>query len=290
MSVTIVKEYDEATGELISEERKERERITFPDGSLRIHHLSERKFGQEYKKGNKFNFIVDQSIRGLMQKLSLKEIGYLTVLSTYENYDGVLFLTERAKKPMGVSEIRKAINVSRNEIARDIIDKLVNLDALKIIEVEKKGVFYSAYMISDDFFFKGRLKRLHRGQVTKQFTTRMREVYSENGAASTGWLSLLMQYLDDENFLISNINRSPFDEPVAMSQQDIADVTGVSKAMVNHRLRNMMIQGYSVWEATTTKETGTRYRLNPLVANKMPEDTFDTILNNFILKSSDVVK
>lgn len=278
---------DMKTGQVIEQVIEDTTKFVNSEG-IEVIHKGKINSSFTYKTGRKFSFIKDEAARELMLKLEFKDIGYLVQLSTYADYDGILLPSVRAKKPLvSWADFQKVLGMTRAEYAKAVVQRLLIAEALIEIEVELQGVRYNSYKISPNFFLRGSIPKKDRKAVTKSYSKGMRAVYSENKQASTGWLAILLPFLDKEtNILIKNPAKLATEDGVPLSLQEIADNTGISKQIVAKRIREMKVVGFPVFETIITEGSKIKYKVNPLVANKMSLEVEQSAIKEFCMRGN----
>lgn len=235
----------------------------------------------------KFTSIKIKQYSTLIEKLSATQLGYLLLLSSYQRYDtGVLYIDDQANIPMEISQIAEVLCKSELTSKR-LISSLIELKAIFEIEVKYGKQTYTGYKVCNDFFYKGASpSRKETLNSIKQYIEEIREVYEENGAAATGWLSKLLPYVDKQtNFICFNPDREILYEDMdAMTRRDIELATNAVKRDVSLRIRTMKIHGYMVFAEIVTGGRYRKIKINPLIYNRMSGDVRSAVLKDFTIK------
>lgn len=289
MPITDIMGVVQETGEMIKLGEEDIARYRDSSGILTHHHEAKKENRwQKRADGREFSFSQDTSIRPLMASLSVADIGRLAFLSTYARYDGILWTSRVASKPISTpKEIQNILGLSKVSYAEALIQKALVCGILETATYKKEGEDVGCFVLNNNVFFKGRIPSKLRGKCTKQYLTGIRKVYQENTAGDTGWLVTLLPFLDkDTNILVNNPLRPLEEKANPMSLQDLADVTGSSKQLISRRLNNMKICNYPVFECIRTEGKYTKYKMNPLVANKMSKDAEDAAIQEFSMRGN----
>ncbi|MFI3684267.1 hypothetical protein VBH15_04845 [Vagococcus fluvialis] len=237
--------------------------------------------------GRTFTSIKLRQYSELIDRLSTTQLGHLLLLSSYQRYDtGILYLDDQAKIPMSIVEISEVLCKSELTSKR-LIKSLMDYEAIYEVKVTYGKNEYEGFKVCNEFFYKGASpSRNETLNSIKQYIEEIREVYVKNGAASTGWLSKLLPFVDRQtNFICFNPNREVlYEELDSMTRKDIEQATNAVKRDVSLRIRTMQIHGYMVFAEIVTGGGYRKIKLNPLIYNRMSGDVSRTVLKDFTIK------
>lgn len=188
--------------------------------------------------------------------LTSAQCGYLLVLSTYINYDGLLVTSERGN-PMTRTDMLAALQLreSQRSTLSDFLTTCINYG---IIREE-----YDGFAISSGFHFRGKMEEIN---VAQSFITKLREMASENKPEHLGFIYKLIPYINKySNSICANPNEQVPSRRHKLNRKQVAEVTGVSPAYVSRIISTMTYEGKSVFAKVSTATEGTFYMLNPTI-------------------------
>ncbi|MBS4195341.1 hypothetical protein [Lederbergia citri] len=204
--------------------------------------------------GRKRSFVWNR-LEGLpyvISSLTTAQCGYLLVLSSHVDYEGLLVKSENNKEPMSTDDMRKALRASKSTFY-DFLDACINYGII----TEVDGRFY----IAQHFHFRGKTAG---DRVVKTYIRKLREMYKEVSAHDIGLLYRMLPYIHVEtNMLCANP-----DEPIPknirkFNRRELAEAVGVNPVIISRAIGRMTFEGNSVFAKITTATEGTFYMLNP---------------------------
>lgn len=188
--------------------------------------------------------------------LTSAQCGYLLVLSTYINYDGLLVTSERGN-PMTRADMLTALKLreSQRSTLSDFLTTCINYG---IIREE-----YDGFAISSGFHFRGKMEEVN---VAQSVITKLREMASENKPEHLGFIYKLIPYINKySNSICANPNEQIPSRRQKLNRKQVAEVTGVSPTQVSRIISTMTYEGKSVFAKVSTATEGTFYMLNPTI-------------------------
>ncbi len=281
--------FDTETG-VIERELKAGDRIISNEQAEAYREIQERK----QSRGKSFTFGDMDSIREIKEDvrmakelkdktaLSCIELGYLLVLQTYTNFDGILYESSQAMKPMNRVSIGRVLGIKKSNTVTQLVDKLLENELL--IEVEEpleNGKTAKGFKVNEKYHFKGKSKNRN---VVKVFSTKVREAYGELKPADLGLLYMILPYISYEtNVLCHNPYEQDARKIEAMSIDDLVKITGYSLAELKRKITNMKFGEYTVF-SKTTKNRKVHFTVNPLVFYRKEGEAPQALVNTFLIQ------
>lgn len=218
---------------------------------------AERRYAQQGGKGRKETFFFNGMDRldYVIEALTTAQCGYLLVLSSYIDFDGLIIRSENDKSPMTPSDMQRALKASHSTFY-DFLDNCVSHG---IITDGGDGRFY----VTRQFHFRGKTEG---ERVVKTIIAKLREMYTEVSAHDIGLLYRMIPYIHvDSNMLCANPEEKSPKHVRKLNRKQLAEVVGVSPALISRATARMTYRGKSVFAKITTATDGTYYMLNPQV-------------------------
>lgn len=204
-------------------------------------------------RAEKFFFNGMDRLDYVIQSLTTAQCGYLLVLSSYIDFDGLIIRSENDKTPMSTKDMQRALNIKQSSFY-DFLDACLSHG---IITEDGKGRFY----VTRQFHFRG---KSNGDRVVKTIIAKLREMFAEVSANDIGLLYRLIPYIHvDSNILCANPEEKSPKHVRKLNRKQLAEVAGVSPALISRATGRMVYRGSSVFAKITTATDGTYYMLNP---------------------------
>lgn len=189
----------------------------------------------------------------VIQALTTAQCGYLLVLSSYIDFDGVIIRSEKDKTPMTPSDMQRALKASPSTFY-DFLDACLSHG---IITEDGGGRFY----VTRRFHFRGKTEG---DRVVKTIIAKLREMFAEVSAHDIGLIYRLIPNIHIEsNILCVNPEEKSPKHVRKLNRKQLADVADVSPELISRVTGRMIYRGKSVFAKITTATDGTYYMLNP---------------------------
>lgn len=188
------------------------------------------------------------------EALTFAQSGYLLILSSHVNYDGLLVNNENDKSPMTTDDMRKALRLEKKRSTfYDFLDACMNYGIISEVD----GRFY----VAQHFHFRGKTEG---SRVVKTYITMLRRMYKEVSAHDIGLLYRMLPYINVEtNILCANPEEKDTKHIRKFNRKQLAEAVGVSPAVISRATSRMIFEGKSVFAVIKTATDGTFYMLNP---------------------------
>lgn len=218
---------------------------------------AQRRYNAQGGQGRKETFFFNRMARldYVIEALTTAQCGYLLILSSYIDFDGLIIRSENNKTPMSPADMQRALRASQSTFY-DFLDACT---AHGIITESDDGRFY----VTPLFHFRG---KTDGDRVVMTMITKLREMYSEVSAHDIGLLYRLIPYIHrDSNILCANPEEQSAKHVRKFNRKQLADAVGVSPALISRATSRMVFRGKSVFAKITTATDGTFYMLNPQI-------------------------
>lgn len=230
-----------------------------------------RRIFKQRMEGRKagFTFNAMDGMKYVGQTLSTAQCGYLLILASYLNYDGVLVRSERDYTPLKQSDMIEILHLKQTQSST--VSNFVNA-ALNygIMSRDEKG----AYSIAPHVHFKG--KNREGVAVVRAYIAQLRLLADTNKPDHIGFIYKLLPYMHKTtNVLCANPDEL---EPALiqkLTRQDLAAITGVHVDSISRVIRSMKIAERPVFAKITTATDGTFYMLNPEIFRRADSADYD---------------
>lgn len=236
--------------------------------SLEQREIRRRKARQKGEgRKESFFFSVMERMHYVTSVLTPAQCGYLLVLTSHVNFDGLLVRSEKDSTPMTPTEMQNALNLpkSKRSTFTDFLDACLNHGIIKREE--------SGYYVEQGFHFRG---KTGGERVARTYITQLREMYKEVSAHDIGLLYRLIPFIHvDSNILCENPNEKNENEIVKFNRKTLAEVIGVTPQVISRATSRMVYDGKSVFAKVTTATEGTFYMLNPSIFRRADRDNYD---------------
>jgi hypothetical protein len=228
-----------------------------------------RRIGKQKGEGRKesFFFSVIERMHYVASALTPAQCGYLLVLTSHVNWNGLLVRSEKDSTPLTPAEMQKALNLAKSKRSTftDFLDACLNHG---IIKKEPAG-----YYVEKGFHFRGRTEG---ERVVRTYITQLREMYKDISAHDVGLLYRLIPYIHvDSNILCENPNEKDARAVVKHNRKTLAEAIGVTPQVISRATSRMIYDGKSVFAKVTTATDGTFYMLNPSIFRRSDRDDYD---------------
>src|SRR5690606_12831250 len=213
-----------------------------------------RRIMAQSASGRKRSFVWNRLERMpyVISSLTSAQCGYLLVLSSHVDYEGLLVKSENNKEPMSTEDMRKALRASKSTFY-DFLDACINYG---IITKTEEGFF-----IAQHFHFRG---KTDGDRVVKTYIRKLREMYKEVSAHDIGLLYRMLPYIHVETNVLCANPEEPIPKNVRkFNRKELAEAVGVNPAVISRAIGRMTFEGNSVFAKITTATDGTFYMLNP---------------------------
>lgn len=220
-----------------------------------------------------FSFSYQKKIQEVYNKmdLTLKQIGYMVILSAYTDYDNMLKLTPESNVPMTKKELGAVLNISRNVTIDKLLRDLIKGNVLTVKTVKRYGKEHEAYFLSRDIFFKNNAaeKKKVKGTV-RTFDESIKAVYAEGNTkpADIGFIWITLQYVNiHHNFLTHNVDEADPSKDEKITILELSKLLGLDEKETRARISGTKFNGMYVYSRITVGRSKT-IKMNPLVANR----------------------
>lgn len=214
-----------------------------------------------------FTFNVMENLPYVASALTSAQCGYLLVLSTYINRDGLIVNSERDNTAMSQNEMLKALKLRETQRST-LTDFLAVCIDYGIMRKEAEG-----YYIADGFHVK---YKAPNDRVVRSYITKLREMASENKPEQLGFIYKLLPYIHKTtNMLCDNPNELQPSHVRKLNRKQLAEKAGVSPTYVTTLTSKMTFKGKSVFAKITTPTDGTFYMLNPSIFRRADRTDYD---------------
>lgn len=213
------------------------------------------RFAMAKKGGRKESFFFSGMVRMdyVIDALTTAQCGYLLVLSSYIDYDGLIVRNENDPTPMSTEEMQHSLRVPQSTF----YDFLGACLSHGIITDSGDGRFY----VTRQFHFRG---KTDGDRVVKTIIAKLREMYSEVSAHDIGLLYRMIPYIHrDSNILCATPEEQSPRHVLKLNRKQLAEVADVSPALISRATNRMVYRGKSVFAKISTATDGTYYMLNP---------------------------
>jgi hypothetical protein len=228
-----------------------------------------RRIGKQKGEGRKesFFFSVIERMHYVASSLTPAQCGYLLVLTSHVNWDGLLVRSEKDSTPLTPSDMQKALKLTdtKRSTFTDFLDACLSYG---IIKRESNG-----YYIERGLHFRGKTEG---ERVVRTYITQLREMYKEVSAHDVGLLYRLIPFIHvDTNILCANPNEKDARSVVKFNRKTLAEAIGVTPQVISRATSRMIYDGKSVFAKVTTATDGTFYMLNPSIFRRSDRDDYD---------------
>jgi hypothetical protein len=228
-----------------------------------------RRIAKQKGEGRKesFFFSVIERMYYVANALTPAQCGYLLVLTSHVNFDGLLVRSEKDSTPLTPTEMQKALNLTKSKRSTftDFLDACLNHGIIKRNE--------DGYYIEKGFHFRGRTEG---ERVVRTYITQLREMYKEVSAHDVGLLYRIIPFIHvDSNILCENPNEKDARSVVKFNRKSLAEAIGVTPQVISRATSRMIYDGKSVFAKVTTATDGTFYMLNPSIFRRSDRDDYD---------------
>lgn len=214
-----------------------------------------RKLERDGGRGNMFSFADMENIRYITSNVPDRFCGYLLYLQSYLNYDGVISNTN--KTPMKRGDMMTALGVKRTTFSEFM--KCMERHSI-IYEEVRNGA--TVYTIDPAYHWRGTTKNQ---RVIKVFSTALRELYRDVGAADLGFVYKLLPFVHFEtNFICGNPYESDPNNIAKLGMDDIARLTGLTSMSVYNKMRKLKLDEHYVFAQVSRGDTA-YYMINPFI-------------------------
>jgi hypothetical protein len=228
-----------------------------------------RRFAKQKGEGRKesFFFSVIERMHYVTSVLTPAQCGYLLVLTSHVNWDGLLVRSEKDSTPLTPTEMQKALKLAKSKRSTftDFLDVCLNQGVIKKEE--------SGYYVEKGFHFRGRTEG---ERVVRTYITQLREMYKEISAHDVGLLYRLIPFIHvDTNFLCANPNEKDARSVIKFNRKTLAEAIGVTPQVISRATSRMIYDRKSVFAKVTTATDGTFYMLNPSIFRRADRNDYD---------------
>ena len=219
---------------------------------------AQRRFAIQSEGGRKESFFFNgmERLDYVIEALTTAQCGYLLVLSSYIDFDGLIIRSEKDKTPMSTTDMQRVLRLTgtKQSTFYDFMDACA---AHGIITESDDGRFY----VTRQFHFRGKTAG---DRVVKTIIAKLREMYTEVSAHDIGILYRMIPYIHiDSNMLCVNPEEKSPKHVRKLNRKQLAEVADVSPALISRATGRMTYRGKSVFAKITTATDGTYYMLNP---------------------------
>lgn len=215
----------------------------------------------------KFVFNVMDNVPYVSEALTSAQCGYLLVISTFINFDGLIVTSERDGEPMTRADMVQALGL--RDTQRSTLSEFLSACFDYGIMTEKDGGYY----INNGFHMRG---KTDNPNVVRSIIVRLREMAKVNKPEHIGLLYKLIPYISKySNILCENPNEEIPSKRVKLNRKRIAEITGVADSYITRITRTMIYREKSVFAKVTTATDGTFYMLNPTIFRRADRTDYD---------------
>lgn len=238
-----------------------------------IQPLAQREAGRRIMRQNRegrkdsFFFSVMERMNYVTSVLTPAQCGYLLVLTSHVDFEGLLIRSEKDTAPMTQALMQKTLKLSdtKRSTFTDFLDVCLNNGIIK-----REG---DDYYVEKGFHFRGKTKG---ERVVRTYITQLREMYKEVSAHDIGLLYRLIPFIHvDTNILCTNPNEKDARSVVKFNRKTLAEAIGVTPQVISRATSRMIYDGKSVFAKVTTATDGTFYMLNPSIFRRSDRDDYD---------------
>lgn len=222
-------------------------------------------------KSNKvFTFVEMNEIERGLNKLSMKDLGYLLVMETYIDYKNMLKLTPEHKLPMTREELAKALKVSPRTIVA-LIQRFKKNGLITESYTELYGKKYKGIFLSDEYCFRKSKDNQARktDNAVKLFMSDLQDVYSYTNISATdiGFIYKIIPYLHYKtNYIVHNPDETDPAKAQYVSVNDLAEKFGISRQRASDRLSRLVYGNKYVFSRTKIgSKREVRLKANPFI-------------------------
>lgn len=229
-----------------------------------------RRIAKQKAEGRKERFVFNamDKMPYVGDVLTSAQCGYLLVLSTYINYDGLIVTSERNGEAMSRNDMLAALGLRESQ--RSTLSEFITTCTNYGIMCETAD----GLTISDAIHTRG---KVDNPNVVRSYVTRLREMARTNKPEHIGFLYKLIPHIHKHsNILCENPNEDIPSKRGKLNRKQIAEATGVSTGYVTRLTSSMTYNGRSVFAKVTTATEGTFYMLNPQIFRRADRDYDDT--------------
>lgn len=219
---------------------------------------AQQRFAMHGGEGRKEKFFFNgmERLDYVIEALTTAQCGYLLVLSSYIDYDGLIIRTENDPTPMSTEDMQRVLSITPAR-SSTFYDFLSACTSYGIITDSGDGRYY----VTRRFHFRG---KTDGERVVMTIIARLREMFKEISAHDIGLLYRLIPYIHiDSNMLCANPEEKSPKHVRKFNRKELAEVLGVSPALISRATGRMIYRGKSVFARITTATDGTYYMLNP---------------------------
>lgn len=216
---------------------------------------AQRRYAMQSAGGRKEAFFFNgmERLDYVIEALTTAQCGYLLVLSSYIDFDGLIIRSENDKTPMATADMQKALKAPQSSF----YDFMTACLAHGIITESDDGRFY----VTRRFHFRGKTEG---ERVVKTIIAKLREMYTEVSAHDIGLIYRLIPNIHiDSNILCANPEEKSPKHVRKLNRRQLATVADVSPALISRATGRMIYRGKSVFAKISTATDGTYYMLNP---------------------------
>lgn len=228
------------------------------------------RIGRQKREGRKEKFVfnVMDKMPYVGDVLTSAQCGYLLVLSTYVDYDGLIVTSERNGEAMSRNHMLSVLGLKESQ--RSTLSEFINACLCYGIMKETDD----GLVISSAIHTKGKVSTPN---VVRSYVTRLRDMARTNKPEHIGFLYKLIPHIHKHsNILCENPNEDIPSKRGKLNRKQIAEATGVSVGYVSRLTSTMTYNSRSVFAKITTATEGTFYMLNPQIfrrADRVYDDT-----------------
>lgn len=229
-----------------------------------------RRIARQHGEGRResFTFNVMENMAYVGDVLTSAQCGFLLVLSTYINYEGLIVNSERDNTAMSQTDMLAALRMKESQRST-LTDFLSAAVSYGIMQRDSTG-----YSIVSGFHFRG--KNSASSNVVRSYITKLREMAAVHKPEEVGFLYKLLPYVHKTtNMLVSTPNELTPGKTQKLNRKQLAAVTGVDVSYVTRATTTMVYNGKSVFAKITTPTTGTFYMLNPSIFRRADGVDYD---------------
>lgn len=256
---------DLETGELIEvASYKTPEQVAF---------IKKQKEIELYSNRSDAPFVFTEMDLGGLEKMNNKDLGYFLVLQTYVNYENMLRLTADSNLPMTRKEMQQALKINSNKTLVDVLKRFKENNLITEEKIERYGKSYTAFFINPQYAFRkgavGSNSDRRTDAAVKVFMDELQDVYAQGNTkpADIGFIYKCIPYLNyDSNFLTKNPDESDYSKVEFLTQNDLAEVQGMSRQKIVSKLSSIVYNGMYVFARVRVGGIrDVRIKVNPFV-------------------------
>lgn len=215
----------------------------------------------------KFVFTVMDNVDYVSNALTSAQCGYLLVLSTFINYNGLIVTSERDGEVMSRALMMTALGL--RDTQRSTLSEFITACTNYGIIYEKDGGYY----ISNGFHARG---KTDNSNVARSYIVRLREMAKVNKPEHIGILYKLIPFINKySNVLCENPNEVVPSKRKKLNRKQLSEITGVSTSYITRLTTSMVFNNKSVFAKVTTATDGTFYMLNPTIFRRADRVDYD---------------